>query len=280
GGGGVGLGRDLQARDEGDGLLVDARVVGDHQGGELLHLGIGRLRLGELAGVDVDLIRGDDDGRDLRVVDRLRGRGGGKDEQCSCEQRGCFHARWMRAHARAFPAGSYRLPASSFPLPASSRLSTVRTMRSQRAPSKPNTPPRAESMSRSSASRSRARARNSRVRTVATGTPSASEVSRADMSSTSRITKTVRNASGSSSMRFSSTLRTSFRSAASDGGSAVTSATSSARAASARSLKETTFRSRRRLRARMRASLMTIRVSQVDSSASPRKSPSFRYAWT
>jgi hypothetical protein len=47
-------------------------VVGDHLRGELLHLAVGGLGLRELAGVDVDLVGGDDDRRDLCVVNGLR----------------------------------------------------------------------------------------------------------------------------------------------------------------------------------------------------------------
>ena len=57
------------------------------------------------------------------------------------------------------------------------RASTVATMRSQRAPAKAWTSPRARSISRSSEPRSSARARKRRVRTVASGMPSAAAVS-------------------------------------------------------------------------------------------------------
>ena len=56
---------------ESDRLLVHAAVVGDHRLRELLHFGVGRLRRRELARVDVDLVGGDDDLRNLRVVDAL-----------------------------------------------------------------------------------------------------------------------------------------------------------------------------------------------------------------
>ena len=62
-------------------LLVHARMVGDHRLRELLDLGVGRLCRGELARVDVDLIGGDDDLGDLRVVDVLRVRARDRQQQ-------------------------------------------------------------------------------------------------------------------------------------------------------------------------------------------------------
>jgi hypothetical protein len=56
-------------------LLVDGGMVGDHLLRELLHFLVLAPRLGELAGVDVDLVRGDDDAGDLRIGRRLRERG-------------------------------------------------------------------------------------------------------------------------------------------------------------------------------------------------------------
>jgi hypothetical protein len=44
-------------------------VVGDHRLRELLDFGIGRLGRRELAGIDVDLVGGDDDLGNLRIVD-------------------------------------------------------------------------------------------------------------------------------------------------------------------------------------------------------------------
>jgi hypothetical protein len=49
------------------GGLVDASVIGDHSRGEFAHILGTRPGLRELAGVDVDLVRCDHDGRDLRV---------------------------------------------------------------------------------------------------------------------------------------------------------------------------------------------------------------------
>jgi hypothetical protein len=48
--------------------LIDAGVVGDHALRERLHVSGVRLVLGQLAGVDVHLVGGDDDGGDLRVA--------------------------------------------------------------------------------------------------------------------------------------------------------------------------------------------------------------------
>ena len=87
------------------------------------------------------------------------------------------------------------------------RASTAATMRSQRAPAKPKTSPVAISISSASDSRNIARARNSRVRTVACGTARQAAVSSTVISSTSRITNTVRNASGSLSILRSSSRR-------------------------------------------------------------------------
>ena len=84
---------------------------------------------------------------------------------------------------------------------AGSRASTFATMRSQRAPANANTSPVARSISRASASRSSARALKRRVRTVAGEIDRHSAISSMLMSSTSRMTKTVRNELGSSSIR-------------------------------------------------------------------------------
>ena len=79
----------------------------------------------------------------------------------------------------------------------------------------------AVSMSRASASRNSARARNSRVRTVAGGMERHSAVSSTVMSSTSRITNTVRNATGSSSIRRSSSAPDLRRAALAVGGDSL-----------------------------------------------------------
>ncbi len=55
-------------------LLVHTRMVGDHLSGECFHLSIARFRFGELAGVDVDLIGGNDNSGDLRIGNVLRDR--------------------------------------------------------------------------------------------------------------------------------------------------------------------------------------------------------------
>jgi hypothetical protein len=49
------------------GGFVDAAVIRDHALREILHLLRMTFGLRELAGVDVDLIRSDDDGGDLRI---------------------------------------------------------------------------------------------------------------------------------------------------------------------------------------------------------------------
>src|SRR5205085_2553099 len=67
----VGLRGDAQLGDQVGGRLVDAGVIGDHQVGELLDLGVVGVGGGQLGGVDVHLVGGDDDGGDLRVVDGL-----------------------------------------------------------------------------------------------------------------------------------------------------------------------------------------------------------------
>ena len=76
-------------------------------------------------------------------------------------------------------------------------------MRSQRAPSNENASAMAKSMSRDKPSRNRLRARKKRVRTVASGISSAAATSSTLISSTARSMNTVRNASGSKSMRAS-----------------------------------------------------------------------------
>ena len=72
---------------------------------------------------------------------------------------------------------------------------TLATMRSQRSPSKPKAWPSATSTLRAIDSRSMARPRKNRVRTVASGIPSAAAVSSTLSSSTARRMKTVRKAS-------------------------------------------------------------------------------------
>ena len=134
----------------------------------------------------------------------------------------------------------------------------------------------AASRSRASASRSSARARNRRVRTVAAGMARHSAVSCTLMSSTSRMTKTVRKATGSSSIRALEQaadlapqhgLLAAIRSSSSATSASVGSGSTPGSIAQC-SPKGTTTRSRLRRRSRMSAWLMTMRVSQVASWAS------------
>ena len=86
------LGRDLELRDEGNGLLVDPGMVGDHQLRELLHFGVLRRRRREPARVHVDLVGGDDDRRDLRVVDALGVDAGRQQQRPGDDDGGNLHA--------------------------------------------------------------------------------------------------------------------------------------------------------------------------------------------
>jgi hypothetical protein len=68
-------------------------VVGDHLLAERLDLGIAALRFGKLAGVDVDLVGGDDDGSDLRIAGRL-GLSVGAEQEEGCDRSGLSVSSW------------------------------------------------------------------------------------------------------------------------------------------------------------------------------------------
>jgi hypothetical protein len=68
--------------------LLTPVLVGDHLLPELLDLRAGRHGRGQLARVDVDLVGGNDDVRDLRVIDGLSGRPGGGEAQRECGEDG------------------------------------------------------------------------------------------------------------------------------------------------------------------------------------------------
>ena len=166
------------------------------------------------------------------------------------------------------------------PVLAASFASTPATMRSQRAPANENASPIARSTSRDKPSRSRPRARKKRVRTVASGMSSAAATSSTLNSSTARSMNTVRNASGSMSMRASISRRTSERIAARLG-LVVGVVHPSIPASAGRSIPSRTRAespARRRRRSRPSASLMTMRTSQVDSFESARNVASARQA--
>ena len=83
---------DLEFLCQRGGLLVDAGMVGDHLLGEGLDVLIGGFRLGELACVDVDLVRRDHYVRDLGVSGSGGSRCGtlcqgatGREKKCTCE---------------------------------------------------------------------------------------------------------------------------------------------------------------------------------------------------
>ena len=63
----VGFGCHAEPSDEFNRALVHGGVIGHHHGGELFDGGILSLRGGQVAGVDVDLVGGDDNGRNLSV---------------------------------------------------------------------------------------------------------------------------------------------------------------------------------------------------------------------
>src|SRR5438105_12295259 len=163
------LGRDAELLRERAGLLVDRGVVGDHLLREVLDLLVLAARLRDLAGVDVDLVRGDHDTRDLRV--------------------GGFALR-QRERRHEEGDGQYLFPVHGVSLDELSRANTVATMWSQRAPAKLKASSQATSIFCASASRSRLRARKKRVRTVACGISSTAAVSSTDSSSTARSMNT------------------------------------------------------------------------------------------
>ena len=141
-----------------------------------------RRRRGQLAGVDVDLVGGDDDVRDLRVVDALRGgRGGDEDERDGSDDGEFSYSSsssegtadpvsgslpdWMLGSCATFPRQSASTHGGA---ESSGQHAGRRCDRSARRRSRTRRRV-ATSMSRASASRSSARARKSRVRTVAAG---------------------------------------------------------------------------------------------------------------
>ena len=202
--------------------------------------------------------------------------------------------------ARPFPAflALWAGPRRAFGRPASAGDAARASRRAGSAPTRPaSAPARRRRSDRSARRQSRTRrpwpcpcrapatraAAPARGRDVCGRSPRGCRGSRRSprtvMSSTSRMTNTVRKASGSSSMRRSSIRRTSARSAAFGGDSACRRPrrppSGRARPVAGRS-NGTTTRSRFCLRSRMSAWLMTMRVSHVASWASPRKSPMWR----
>src|SRR5205085_4885359 len=151
-------------------LLIHGAVVGDHLLREVLDLLVFAFRLRELARVDVDLIRGDDDAGDLRIggLSLRESDGGRKERDGQCK----------------FPVHDV-----SFGL---SRASTRATTRSQRSPAKLKASSQATSIFCASASRRRLRARKRRVRTVGGARSRTAAVSSTESSSTARSTNTAR----------------------------------------------------------------------------------------
>src|SRR5262245_11501864 len=262
----------VQLLDQCKRLLVHRGVVAHHVVGERAHflvLGFVESLLGRL---DVKLAGRVGNVRNLRIGGLRALRKGGHSQQAqrehACRQPG-NHGNLPFVDRAPFDAAERgRFPEIQAP---QIRWTIVSVMRSQRRPSKGKLLVSAGPSCLSSSARNSTRARCSRVFTVSGCKPKRSAVSSTLMPSTMRATNTERNASGSSSIACSSTVRISLCAIAFSGSLPAAETGKLMISASLRVLPYVSQSTvGRRFRNRPSASFMAMRVIQVPKAASPR----------